>query len=224
MAYDGDFLLESKIGLTQNSFTERRVGKFRLSGKYLYGDLSKVQALFKDLLVLRAENDFASNAIEYTVTGEMLDPIEEGTIPPFYEVIIKPSGIELVSGRNKKAIREEEIISMQVVKGDGKQIEVDCDNFADEFVDNTFAIVWMIEAIRNVQCSRNAGAFILAEGNLSDMSFLQYDINMDKGGLYEEIQTKCYMARESRQSNAEVVEKICCNKPDLSGVHWGWSC
>ena len=96
VVYDGVWPNESKVGLTQNSFTERRVGKFRLSGKFLYGDLSKVKALFRDLLVLRAENDFASNSIEYTVTGDILDPIVEGTIPPIYEVIVSPSGIELV--------------------------------------------------------------------------------------------------------------------------------
>ena len=106
MAYLGELSKECRVYWEErdvkNCFEERRFGKFRLSQEFFRGELSQVKALFRDLLVLRAENDFASMSVEYTVTGDMLDPIGEGSIPPEYEVVISPSGIELVREDTKK--------------------------------------------------------------------------------------------------------------------------
>lgn len=41
---------------------------------------------------------------------------------------------------------------MQVVKGDGKPIEIDCDNFADESVDNSFVVGHCMDERSNPKC------------------------------------------------------------------------
>jgi hypothetical protein len=65
-------------------YIRSRVGKFRIPPEILYVNDETTRLIFHKVYVLRADNDLASNTIEYTALSELFDIVEEGFSAPTY--------------------------------------------------------------------------------------------------------------------------------------------
>lgn len=95
----------------KNPIEERRFGRFRISFELLKDKYPDMALLFRNLIVLKAEDDFASNSVMYTVAGEVFEPIEDGRIPPEYEVVISTKkGIEFIREEEKSLRKKRRLL------------------------------------------------------------------------------------------------------------------
>ena len=81
-----------------------RKGKFVLDRELIIGDYKSVMHILSTVLVIRAENDFMTNAITYWAYSDHFEPIAEGLIAPEYQAIItrQENATDLVTWRIKE--------------------------------------------------------------------------------------------------------------------------
>ncbi len=70
----------------------RRLGKFRISHTYIQDFPQSVMELLKDVLIVRAESNYANEEIEYTAMSELFDTVPLGYVPNQYNVIVHNDG------------------------------------------------------------------------------------------------------------------------------------
>lgn len=65
----------------------RRIGKFSIRVMDIREHFVEIQELFKDMVVVSAQMQFHSMAIEYSAIHPMFEELEEGQEPLYYDVI-----------------------------------------------------------------------------------------------------------------------------------------
>lgn len=67
---------------------DRRFGTFLISRKVLESNPEEVMQVFPKCVVLRAELDWANDAIVYTAWSPLFNPVEPNMTPPVYQIRI----------------------------------------------------------------------------------------------------------------------------------------
>lgn len=74
------------------------IGKFALPRRLIHGDLDGVLALMKDMVVVRAELIYISDAIEYiAISPKYFAEIGEAESPPIYDFQRRDDGVFVAS-------------------------------------------------------------------------------------------------------------------------------
>ena len=67
----------------------KKVGKFRMNRRVMDDSSMKLlQKIFKDIIVVHAENYFAEDVIVYTAIGDVFDEVKQGHVIPEYMIRI----------------------------------------------------------------------------------------------------------------------------------------
>lgn len=68
-------------------FKERRFGRLQVSMEFLEGaEDHEIALVFGDMRIFRAEHIVCSNMVHYEACSPMFEPVEAGSMPPWYEV------------------------------------------------------------------------------------------------------------------------------------------
>lgn len=62
----------------------RRLGRFRISMEMIRESTAEVRLALSGMLIVRAEQMFESDAIEYVAASEYFEPVEQGCRAPEY--------------------------------------------------------------------------------------------------------------------------------------------
>ena len=81
-----------------------RKGKFVLDRELITDDYKSVMGILSTVLVIRAENDFMTDAITYWAYSDHFEPIAEGLAAPEYEAVItkQENATDVVTWRRKE--------------------------------------------------------------------------------------------------------------------------
>ena len=72
-----------------------RLGKFEIPRDVMLDTTEIAIAITNGMLIIRAEMMFNTDSVEYTAISPMFDEIENGTIPPSYEIIVEKKDDEI---------------------------------------------------------------------------------------------------------------------------------
>jgi hypothetical protein len=87
----------------RSAMLDRRLGGFSIPMDWLEGmKNSHASQLFSHFRIIRAEIDYASNAVLYVAASELFDVVTENMMAPSYRVMIDPDG-EKINVRVAKA-------------------------------------------------------------------------------------------------------------------------
>ncbi len=63
----------------------KRRGKFEVTSHMVHDAFYALAGIMRNVVVIRAEHDLASQVIEYTAVSPFFDPVEEGEMTPWYD-------------------------------------------------------------------------------------------------------------------------------------------
>lgn len=78
-----------------------KLGRFDIPREVILDDPETAIAITNGMLIFRAEMMFHTDAVEYMTVSPMFDEIDNGSIPPYYEIIVEKNedGIKVKARR-----------------------------------------------------------------------------------------------------------------------------
>lgn len=100
-----------------NPYKERRFGRLQVSMEFLEtAEDHEVALIFGDMRIFRAEHVVYSNMVHYDASSPTFEPVEEGSMPPWYEV--KVTKRRYASKESLDAGQADGGVTVEVVKKD----------------------------------------------------------------------------------------------------------
>jgi hypothetical protein len=70
-------------------FIDRKLGNFSVPLEWLESIMNRdAEEIFKNFRIIRAEIDYASNAVLYVAASELFDRVPENTMAPSYRIMV----------------------------------------------------------------------------------------------------------------------------------------
>lgn len=71
-----------------------RIGRILMDIGMIHNDPDMVKKITKDMIIVRAEQLFEHNAIEYVALGDMFDDIEDGKAPNYQIEVLDDGAVK----------------------------------------------------------------------------------------------------------------------------------